>query len=189
MIAGSLAAHGIGYLGGVPAAEGVHAEGSELVGVHERAGGGYAGHSAMWLGILAALISVAGVRALAGRLGDRASRGLGVCCFCLLPVLAYCSQELIERLLAAESYPFNALLEPRFLFGLALQLPFATAAFLVGWLLLRVGAHLIRLLGAAWRPPALRARPLRLWAPAAVALPQIRPLSRGHPLRGPPLLA
>ena len=103
-------------------------------------------------------------------------------------MLAYSSQELIERLLHAESFPFQAVLEPRFLLGLVLQLPFAAAAFIVGWFLLGVGRRLLRFLA---RPPRLasRALPARVWVPATVALPAVRPLSRGHPSRGPPLLA
>src|SRR5437867_12842897 len=114
MVAGSFAAHAVGYAGG-PSVESGHAEGTELGGVHERAGAGYAGHSVMWLGLLAALIAVVGVRALLLRLRRRPGRGLGAGTFCLLPVLAYCSQELVERLLHAESFPFRAALEPRFL--------------------------------------------------------------------------
>jgi hypothetical protein len=96
--------------------------------------------------------------------------------------------ELIERLLHVESVPFDAVLEPRFLLGLALQVPFAAAAFLLAWLLLRVGERLLRLLSK--RPlRSLRPRAVALPAPSALVFPRIRPLSRGHPLRGPPLLA
>jgi hypothetical protein len=118
----------------------------------------------------------------------RESRRLGAGCFFLLPLIAYSSQELIERLLHAESFPFHAALEPHFLLGLALQLPFAAAAFVLAWPLLAVGRRLLRFLGRPPRP-ASHALPPRLWAPTSVALPRVRPLSRGHPLRGPPLLA
>jgi hypothetical protein len=37
-----------------------------------------------------------------------------------LPPLAFASQELAERLLNAEAFPFQATLEPRFLVGLLL---------------------------------------------------------------------
>ena len=188
MVAGSIAAHVIGFAVAPATVERSHREGGELAGLHERASNGYAGHAVIWLGLVAALVAAVGIRGLIARFRGRDSRGLGAGCFFLLPLLAYSSQELIERLLHAESFPFQAVLEPRFLLGLALQLPFAAVAFLAGWLLLRAGKQLIRFLGGC-PVPTLRALPARLWTPATVAMPRVRALSRGHPLRGPPLLA
>jgi hypothetical protein len=188
MAAGSLAAHAAGYALGPTGHEGARAEAAELAAVHERASGGFGGHAVLWLGLLAGLLAVVGLRVLVLRLRGRDSRRLAAGCFFLLPLLAYSSQELSERLLHAESVPFDAALEPRFLLGLALQLPFAAAAFLLGRLLLRVGERLIRLLGKHQLRP-LRARALALPAASAFVFPRVRPLSRGHPLRGPPLLA
>lgn len=185
MAAGSIAAHAVGYVLAPP--RGADGEVGELAGVHERGSGGYAGQAVLWLGLIAALIVVVGLRVSVSRLRGRESRGLAAGGFFLLPLLAYSAQELSERLLNAESSPFDAALEPRFLLGLALQLPFAAVAFLLGWLLLRAGRRLIRFLEQ--RLPRLRALPARLPKPATLAAPRVRPLSRGHPLRGPPLLA
>ena len=188
MAAGSLAAHAAGYALGPNAHEDAHGEAAELAAVHERASGGFGGHAVLAVGLLAGLLAVVAIRALVLRAPGRDSRRLGAGCFVLLPLLAYSAQELIERLLHAESVPFDAAFEPRFLLGLTLQVPFAAVAFLLAWLLLRVGERLIRLLGK--RPlRSLRPRALALPAPSALAFPRIRPLSRGHPLRGPPLLA
>lgn len=187
MVAGSIAAHAVGSASS-PGRGGTHGETGELGGVHERANGGFGGHAVLWLGLIAAVVSVVALRAFLARARVRESRGVGAGCFFLLPLLAYSSQELIERLLHAEGFPFQAIFEPRFLLGLALQLPFAAAAFLLGWLLLKVGERLIRLIGG----PVVsspRNRAVRLWVPACVTLPRVRALSRGHPLRGPPLLA
>lgn len=188
MVAGSLAAHAAGYALGPTAHEDAHAEAAELAAVPERASGGFGGHAVLWLGLLAGLLAVVASRALVLRLRRRDGRRLGAGCFFLLPLLAYSSQELIERLLRAESVPFDAALEPGFLLGLALQVPFAAVTFLLAWLLLRVGERLIRLLGKA-PLRLLRRRALALPVPSALVFPRIRPLSRGHPLRGPPLLA
>lgn len=163
-------------------------EAGGLAGLHERASQGFAGHIVFWLGLLAALLAVSGLFGLVVRFAGRHRRGLGSGCFFLLPPIAYSSQELIERLLHAESFPFQAVFEPRFLFGLALQLPFAAAAFALGWLLLRAGERLITLLSAR-RAPKLRVLPAQLWARPTPLVPRVRALSRGHPLRGPPLLA
>jgi hypothetical protein len=188
MVAGSVAAHLVGYAVVPATPEHATGEGGELGGFHERASQGVAGHTVLLLGLAASLIGVVCIRALLARVRGRESRRLGAGCFFLLPLIAYSSQELLERLLHAESFPFQAVLEPRFLLGLALQLPFAAAAFVLAWLLLAVGARLLRFLG---RPPstAPHALPPQLWAPTTVASPRVRALSRGHPLRGPPLLA
>jgi hypothetical protein len=63
--------------------------------------------------------------------------------FFVLPPLAFASQELAERLLHAEGFPFHAALEPRFPVGLLLQLPFGLLAILVAHWLLRVVTRLV----------------------------------------------
>ena len=188
VVAGSIAAHLVGYTATRVTAQGGHEEGGELSGLHERASSGYAGHAVLWLGLIGALATVFGIRALVARRNGSTSRGVGAGCFFLLPLLAYSFQELIERLLHAESFPFHAVLEPRFLFGLALQLPFAALAFLLAWALSRVARRLAHLFGRRPIPP-LRALPEPLWALSGAVPPRVRALSRGHPLRGPPLLA
>jgi len=188
MVAGSVAAHLVGYAVVPAGPDHAMGEAGEFGGFHERASQGFAGHTVLLLGLAASLVGVVCIRALLARVRGRESRRLGAGCFFLLPLIAYSSQELIERLLHAESFPFHAVLEPRFLLGLALQLPFAAAAFVLAWLLLAVGTRFFRFLGR-YPSPASPAPPPRLLAPTSVALPRVRALSRGHPLRGPPLLA
>lgn len=186
MTAGSLGAHAAGYALGPTTRGAAHAEAAELPAVHERASTGVDSSAVLWLGLLAALLVVVMIRALVSRLCGRDSRPVGAGSFFLLPLLAYSSQELVERLLHVESVPFDAALEPRFVLGLALQVPFAAAAFLLARLLLRAGERLVRALGT--RPSrSLRTSPPTVPAPSAPVFPRTRPLSRGHPLRGPPL--
>lgn len=188
MVGGSLAAHTFGR-GFVPATgTREYHEAGQLSSLHERASHGLAGHTVLALGVIVAAASVLAIYVLSVRLGTRRRRGLGASCFFLLPLIAYSSQEFIERLLHAESFPFQAVFEPRFLFGLALKLPFAAAAFALGWLLLRAGERFVRFLNAR-RARGLRALRAQLWSPSALSVPRVRALSRGHPLRGPPLLA
>ena len=187
IVAGSLAAHAAGSATTLGSAGG-HAETSEIGAQHARESGGYAGHAVIWLGLIAAICAVGTIRAGFSRGRGRESRGIGATCFFLLPLIAYSSQELIERLLHAESFPFHAVFEPHFLLGLALQLPFAIATFALGWLLLKIGKRLMPLLSEI--PVEFPSdQPALLWAHAGAALPHVRALSRGHPLRGPPLLA
>lgn len=176
MVAGSLAAHSLSYLfTSARAAE----SGGEA---SERAGSGDASYLVLLLGILAATALVAaGGHLLLGR--RRYSR-LSPWFFLVLPPLAFALQELSERLLRAEAFPFHAALEPRFLLGLLLQLPFGLLALLLARMLLRVVARLVRALSRARRP---RLPTIVSWSPRQVFdLPRIPALALGYQQRGPP---
>ena len=151
----------------------------------ERAATGSAGHTTLLLGALAALALVGlARRALGSRRGGTVGE-VSAWTFFLLPPGAFALQELAERLLRAESFPFHAALEPRFLVGLLLQLPFGLVALLTARLLLRVAERLGRALGRE-RPPGL-AKPRALRVPADRAdLPRIPALALGYAERGPP---
>jgi hypothetical protein len=180
MAAGSLAAHSLSYLL-------VSARASESgAEVSERASSGHASYLVIFLGILTATTVVAtGGRLLLGR---RCRRGaeLSPWLFFVLPPLAFALQELSERLLRAEAFPFHAALEPRFLLGLLLQLPFGLLALLLARLLLRVVERLVHAL-ARNRPPRLVAN-LSLPPRQTLYLPRIPTLALGYPQRGPPQL-
>jgi hypothetical protein len=105
--------------------------------------------------------------------------------FFVLPPLAFASQELAERLLHAEAFPFQAALEPRFLLGLLLQLPFGLLALLIARALLRVVERALREL-ARTRTPRLQAG--GSWSlRRAFDLPRIPALALGYQQRGPPV--
>lgn len=180
MAAGSVAAHALSYLF-------ISARATEGGGeVSERARTGPAGYLVLVLGLLAAtaLVAVA-ARLLSARRRPR-SFALPPWLFFALPPLAFASQEIAERLLRAEAFPFQAALEPRFLLGLLLQLPFGLLALLVARALLRIVERLIGALARA-RAPRLRTRPS--WSPRqAYVLPRIPALALGHSQRGPPAL-
>ena len=115
-------------------------------------------------------------------------RAPSVVTFALLPPLSFALAEASERLVHAESFPFQPGLEPRFLVGLALQAPFGVVAYLLARLLTRVVEQVAL---------ALRSRPLsrigrqlvRCWrAPAGADVPRIQALALGYPQRGPPTL-
>jgi hypothetical protein len=180
MAAGSLAAHSMSYLFvSARAAEG----GGEP---SERAGTGGASYLVLFLGLLVAMAVVAAcARLLLARRRPRAFE-LSPRVFFVLPPLAFAAQEFAERLLRAEAFPFQAALEPRFLLGLLLQLPFGLLALLVARALLRVVERLVRALA---RARALRLRATPSWSPRqAHALPRIPALALGYSQRGPPSL-
>jgi hypothetical protein len=101
----------------------------------------------------------------------------------LVPPLAFVVQEHLERLLHDGTFPLDALAQPSFLVGLALQLPFAFAAVAVAALLTRAARTLGWLLAHPPRPrPAAAAEIVSSRPPAS--LPHVG--ARG---RAPPLLA
>lgn len=103
----------------------------------------------------------------------------------VLPVAAFAVQEHLERLLHDGAFPSVLVVEPVFLVGLLLQLPFALAALVATRALGSAAYALGEALAAA--------RPYRLTAPAvtppvaAVAVPRLRPLAACAAGRGPPL--
>ena len=152
--------------------------------VSQRSSSTGAGYLVLFLGVFAATALVAaGARLLLGRRSRRVV-ALSPWWFFVLPPLAFALQEFSERLLRAEAFPFHAALEPRFLLGLALQLPFGLLALLLARLLLRVVERLIEALG---RPKTPRLVARRSLSPRpALDLPRIPALALGYPQRGPP---
>ena len=147
---------------------------------------GDAGYLVLFLGILAATAVVArAARLLLGRPRRRGAE-LTPWLFFILPPLAFALQELSERLLRAEAFPFHAALEPRFLAGLLLQVTFGLLALLLARLLLRVVERLVRVL-ARPKTPRLGAI-VSWWARQALDLPRIPALALGYQERGPPPL-
>jgi hypothetical protein len=111
--------------------------------------------------------------------------------FALLPPLGFVVQEHLEHLLASGSAPYEVALEPTFLTGLALQLPFAVGALLLTGALLSLGYRFGRLLGRvipAARPPVSRPLPvIGLSGLAHVVVSS--PLVPAHAPRAPPRVA
>ena len=106
--------------------------------------------------------------------------------FAALPVVCFTIQEHLERFIHSGAVPIAAALEPTFLLGIALQLPFALAALLVARLLVGLAEEL----GRALAQPGPR-RPPRggaLFSSCSVAVPVPRPpkLALGWSERGPP---
>jgi hypothetical protein len=101
----------------------------------------------------------------------------------LLPLATFVVQEHLERYLHDGTFPWSAVVEPTFLVGFVLQIPFALAAYFVARLLLRVADAIGRA-----RRDRIAPRPAGLGAlaPASVALARRNPLAGGHPSRGPP---
>lgn len=96
-----------------------------------------------------------------GMRGGRARTQAPVPLFALMPPIGFAVQEHLEHVLASGSAPYTVAVEPTFLTGLALQLPFAIGALLLAGALYALGHRFGCLLARAI--PAVRAvlrRPL-----------------------------
>jgi hypothetical protein len=126
-----------------------HAAGYALVGTSRRDAHlhGYLSVAPEFLAICAALVAASLAMRLSGRLTGR----VAVWPFALLPPLAFCAQELIERL--AAGLPAHAVFEPAVFAGLAAQLPIALLAFLAARALLRATDEAARALRPLPPPP------------------------------------
>ena len=103
--------------------------------------------------------------------------------FALLPLGAFVIQEHLERLLYSGTSP---VLEPAFLVGLAVQLPFGVVALLLARVLQSL-AHAVGL-ALALREPPLHAECPPL-SPISVEPRRLDVLALGYGERAPPLLA
>jgi hypothetical protein len=111
-----------------------HAAGYAIVGTSRQDAHihGYLSFAPQFVAICAALVAVAAGLRLSGRLRGHPAAWP----FALLAPIAFCAQELIERLVAG--LPAHAVLEPAVLVGLVAQLPVAFVAYFAARALLRV---------------------------------------------------
>jgi hypothetical protein len=183
-VASWMGAHCLAYWLVAPGGEqhmGMHAEGS-----HSYLG--YTPAIALW-----ALALILGGLLLCAREGMRGRRPSPppVHLFMLLPPIGFTLQEHLERLIGTGGIPPDIVLEPTFLAGLALQLPFAIAALLVAHALNAVGFEIGRTLaprlGLGGPTRAARAAPLLFPALAKLIRPSV--LALGHGPRAPPAAA
>jgi hypothetical protein len=133
-----------------------------------------------------ALAVVAAVGYAFDSLSGRGGRTVPVWAFALLPPAGFVIQEQLEHVLQHGGLSSTLLLEPVFLLGLALQVPFAAAAYLVARAVVTVAVTLIRALGSA--RPRLAATPPGFRALPEPALALANPVALGHGQRAPPSL-
>ena len=106
--------------------------------------------------------------------------------FFALPLIAFAVQEHLERLLHSGHLPLAAVLEPTFVVGLALQVPFGLAALALARIIFACADELADSLPPPPRPRSTR--PLTIPLPvASFALPRISAIALGRSERGPPV--
>lgn len=181
MAIGSLAGHTLAYRLVAPDA---HAREHLL----EQSGHGYLRYAPLFLALCASLVLVALALRAAAAFGRRAGPRAPAWAFALLPPLGFVAQELLERFVHSGHLHLAAAVEPTFLVGLCLQVPFALAALLIARLLLGFADSAGRAFAAFPRPRLRGARTLFLTAPVA-APPRIPALALGYGERGPPSIS
>ena len=178
MLAGLLAAHTLGYR---LAIGDPHARADALA----HSGHGYFGYVPFALtvcvGVLLAGLALQALAAFRGEPRRPATSPLIV----LLSPVAFVAQEFVERLLHTGEVSLMTAVQPAFLIGLALQLPFALAALLLAWAL-DSAAHAVGDALATLPRPAFQVLvPVPIRVPGA---PRVCGLARGYGERAPPLL-
>lgn len=148
----------------------------------EETGHGYLEHAWPVIGALAALLTAGVVVGLLGRRGPTVpARTIG-----LVPILGFVLQEHLERLAHTGAFPTGTVLEPTFVAGLVLQLPFALLALGLAAAILRL-THTARRLVLAGEPVLRAPLPVVPAAPATPPLPRPAPAACRLAGRGPPV--
>jgi hypothetical protein len=133
-------------------------------------GHGYLEHAPLLVALCLTAAAAGFLFRVAG-LGTR--RSVPAAAFGALPFLGFAVQEHLERWLQGGELPWGTTLEPVFLIGLALQLPFALVATALARALLAVADDVAASLAAL---PAPRLRPAPLPLPADACNQAARPL-------------
>jgi hypothetical protein len=181
--AGWLAAHSGAYLLAAP-------DGHERAELLSATGHGYLAHAPLFCACGAALVVAGLLACVTDGVRGHARVRQPLRLFVLMPVLGFATVEHLERLVAHDAFPYDAVLEPTFLIGLALQLPFAFVAFGFAHVLHGLG-HVLGRLMRGWAKPACRLRVAQHALVVTRLIPEpARPLplglARGHAPRAPP---
>jgi hypothetical protein len=176
--AGWLGGHAVAYVLVAP-------DGDHRAHLLSESGHDYLGVAPVVLACAVTLV-VAGL-ALAIRAGFRgtARERVPVWPLALVPLFGFAVQEHLERLIELNAFPISAALEPTFLVGLALQLPFALAAVAFARAVLAVGHRIGRGL-AARRSARPRAHPRSWRLPGWLGPKLVGPMATGGGERAPP---
>jgi hypothetical protein len=176
----ALAGHAAGYRIAVP-------DPHERAHLLEHTGHGYLAYAPTATGLCLALAVLGFVAVVAGavRRGS-ARRGAPAWLVALLPPLGFVLQEHVERYSRHSEIDWATVLEPAFVAGLTMQLPFALLVAFVAHSLARLAERVAALIvGSA--PPALRLAAASLLSPARIDIPRAAALARGYAGRAPPL--
>jgi hypothetical protein len=146
-VVGSQLAHGLAY-------RIVVVDPDERAHQLDATGHGYLSYLPQGLGFATAILLLALFSELRRGAGAVSFRPPALWPFVALAPLLFVCQEHFERLVHDGGFPWGAVAEPTFAVGLALQLPFALAAYLIARLLLSAAHSLGRILEPRLRAPS-----------------------------------
>lgn len=173
-VLGWLTAHSAAYELAAP-------EGRERAHLLAASGHGYLEHAPLLVAACLVLAAAGFVARARGRARDPAPAWL----LAVLPLAGFAVQEHLERALSSGTIPWETTLQPVFLLGLVLQLPFALgAAFLA-----RALTRLADAVASRQAPPRRPRASLRIGAPLSALLPPRKALASGRAGRAPPVPA
>ena len=114
---------------------------------------GYLRYGVVFVALVAAVVAVASTRNFVRTLGGEVAEAPSAITFAVMPIVGFVFQEHLEHLVAARELELSFFISPPFVFGLALQVPFALAAMLVARFILRaIRTAVTTLRRAAVRP-------------------------------------
>jgi hypothetical protein len=148
-------------------------------------GHGYSEHVPILLGLCSALLLVAFARRVAAAFYGTGSLPQLPGALALLPPIAFVVREYVERAIHQGDLLPALAVDPTFVVGLAIQIPFGVLAFLLARWLGDLAAIVGRRLAATLRPRFLRPvgrRPVSL----RFDVPRVPALAHGYGDRGPP---
>ena len=179
VIGGSLTAHFVTYAVANPNAH-------DRARVLAETGHAYLQRPWLILLVLLTVFGVGGLLCVHSEIHGRASSRISATPFLVGAPLGYAALEHLERLFATGHWPADLVLQPSFLFGLALQLPFAALAVLIARLVLRSATSVARAIRRRAFVPRWTAAPRIARATLIVFTPRPAALAGAGASRAPP---
>jgi hypothetical protein len=179
VIGGSLTAHFVTYLVANP-------DGHERARVLAETGHAYLQRPWLIALVLMTVFGVGGLLCVHSEIHGRASGRVSVTPFLLGAPLGYAALEHLERLFATGTWPADLLVQPSFLFGLALQLPFAVLAVAISRLVLRSASSVARAVRRRAVMPRWTTAPRVVRAAVTIFTPRPAALAGAGASRAPP---
>jgi hypothetical protein len=177
---GSQVAHAIAYVVAEP-------DPSARAAVLAATGHGYLGYAQFGAALVTVLCAIGVLAQVRLAMHGYESRPLDPRPLAAVPVAVFVLQEHFERLVHDGSVSLSVALEPTFLLGVALQLPFALLAYGLARLLIRAAGAVGHLLAQARRRGIARRSAPGRRLPPRLALPRLGVLALGYAGRGPPV--
>jgi hypothetical protein len=150
--------------------------------------GAASGHWQLCFAVCGSIALVGILASLVDRLRGGGPLRVPLWVFALVPPVGFAVQEHLERLLSGGALAHLTAIEPVFLIGIVLQLPFALLAYVTARALLALAAAFVETLRAR-RRAALVSHDLVLARPPDRRTPRASVLARGYGQRAPPLAA